>query len=272
MSLVQELTFVVAVNNRHIFEQNFLASPCLRSDQNYQVLVQEGFPSAARAYNEALDRSATDLLVFVHQDVYLPEYWLTEIRSALEYLEKTDPQWGVLGCWGVEQAGKRHGYIYSTGWGLLGRTAERPAPVQTLDEIVLILRKSSGLRFNDRLPHFHFYGADICLTAAQRGLNNYACSAFCIHNTQQILWFPEEFYECYRYIKQAWKDYLPIQTSCIRISRFDEQMWVQKFKECCWQTFGDHRKPVPRVGNPRQILAELGSTKINEPGCMLASL
>ena len=97
-----------------------------------------------------------------------PEFWLLDLQRALDSLQQTDPEWGVLGCYGVTLDEGR-GYIYSGGLGVMGKPTDRPGPVQTLDEIVLILRKSSGLRFDDRLPHFHFYGADICMTAAARG-------------------------------------------------------------------------------------------------------
>jgi len=55
--------------------------------------------------------------------------------------------------------------------------------VQTLDEIVLIFRRDSGLSFDETLPHFHFYGTDICMRAAEQGRQCYAISAFCVHNT-----------------------------------------------------------------------------------------
>ena len=35
-----------------------------------------GFTSAARAYNDALERR-NDCVAFVHQDVYLPESWMS---------------------------------------------------------------------------------------------------------------------------------------------------------------------------------------------------
>ena len=89
--------------------------------------------------------------------------------------------------------------------------------VQTLDEIVLILKKSSGLRFDDSLPHFHFYGTDICLRAAQRGMRSYAISAFCVHNTHQTLVLPEEFYECCQ-AHQASVEELPSDSDHLRQS------------------------------------------------------
>jgi hypothetical protein len=231
MSAQSRITFVIAVNNRDLFEQNFLASPCLRQLRDHQLLVQEKFRSAAKAYNDAIDRAQSDLIVFCHQDVLLPDTWPSQFQSALDYLALSDPKWGVLGSYGKTRDGRGWGHVYSSGRGVIGEALPEPVAVQTLDEIVLILRRSSGLRFDDSLPHFHFYGADICLRATTMGMRSYAISAFCVHNTNQLLALPDEFYESYRHTRQVWRNYLPIQTTCIRITRFDFPMYSRRLKE-----------------------------------------
>src|ERR1700726_1969951 len=100
MADTKSITFVIAVNNKHVFESNFLASPCLNGAHSHQIIVQEGFSSASKAYNEAIDRSTNDVIVFAHQDILFPEPWLTDLQRALNSLETSDPQWGVLGCYG----------------------------------------------------------------------------------------------------------------------------------------------------------------------------
>jgi GT2 family glycosyltransferase len=228
---IKDVTFVVAVNQRHVLEGNFLSSPCLHAVGNPQILLQEGFESAAKAYNDAIGRSKNDLIIFIHQDVVLPQRWLLDLAAALERLNVADPGWGVLGCYGEGPNAGGIGYVYSSGLGIVGAAFERPTPVQTLDEIVLIVRKSSGLRFDERLPHFHFYGTDICLRAAKMGLSCYAISAFCIHNTCQPLVLPKEFYECCRYVRRVWKDWLPIQTSCIKITKYNLPIYTRRLRE-----------------------------------------
>ena len=250
------ITFAVAVNQREVFENNFLASPCLRKSCDHQILVQEGFDSATKAYNDAIGRSLNDLIVFAHQDVILPETWLSELQHALSHLEIEDPNWGVLGCYGETQSDNGRGYVYSSGLGILGRPLKHPSPVQTLDEIVLILRKSSGLRFDDTLPHFHFYGADICLTAARMGLKSYAISAFCIHNTRQTLVLPKEFYASCRHIKRAWKDCLPIQTTCIKITKFNIPVYTRRLREAYLRYIRRKEFGGARKQNPQKLLDE----------------
>src|SRR5277367_1172329 len=99
------ITFAIAVNNDALFESNFLASPGFRQPHPHQILVQRNFRSAARAYNDAIDRSVNDLIIFCHQDIFFPEAWLGQIQRGLDYLESQDPDWGVAGCGGVTSDG-----------------------------------------------------------------------------------------------------------------------------------------------------------------------
>jgi hypothetical protein len=231
MSGSETITFAVPVAVRgEILATNFLSSPCLQSPHNYQILIQENFPSAANAFNDAMDRSVNDLIVFVHQDVLLPESWPLRLMRALECLGSADPNWGVLGCWGASREDGCRGYIYSSGE-VLGAPFERPAPIQTLDEIILIVRKSTGLRFDEKLPYFHLHGTDICLAAGKRGMKNYVIPAFCVHNNSYDLILPKEFYQCYELLKKKWESELPIQTACIQITKSDGPMYARRLRE-----------------------------------------
>jgi hypothetical protein len=253
------LTFAIAVNNRELFKNNFLASPCLRDRRHHQILPQEGFASASQAYNDAIDKSLNDLIVFCHQDVYFPEAWPSQLQNALDFLEEHDPAWGVLGCGGITRGGQGRGHIFSTGLGVLGKACAPPATVETLDEIVLIIKKSSGLRFDDALPHFHLYGADICLRAAKRGRKSYAISAFCIHNSNQGLILPEEFYECCAHIKRVWKEYLPIQAVCMKITRLNIPIYLRRLHEAYLRHIRRKEVAAVRVKNVQRLAEELAA-------------
>jgi hypothetical protein len=251
------ITFVVAVNAREVLEKNLLASPCLRESSRNQILLQEGFPSASKCYNDAIDRSENDLVVFLHQDVILPQSWLRQLDQALTWLEKNDPNWGVIGCYGETLNDGGRGHVYSSGRGILGKPFEQPVPVQTLDEIVLIFRKSSGLRFDESLPHFHLYGADICLRALTMGRTSYAISAFCIHNTTQALVLPPKFYESCRYMRRTWENNLPIQTTCVRITRFNIPVYVKRLQEIYTRHIRGKEVGGRREENVERLLARV---------------
>jgi hypothetical protein len=251
--MTDRVTFAVAVNNRDVLASNLLASPLFAENHRYELLVQEGFDSAAKAYNDAIDKCTNDLIVFCHQDILLPEYWLSQLKHGLEYLNATDPHWGVIGCYGRTTAGTDWGHVYSSGRGILGMPFQYPEPVQTLDEIVLVMRRSTGLRFDEKLPYFHLYGADICLRASERGMRNYAVCAFCIHNTFQSLILPKEFYKCCNYMRNTWSEQLPIRTPTITLTKHNIPVWKRRIKEASLHIRGK----------------VVGGNRIAEPGTLL---
>jgi hypothetical protein len=252
------ITFVVAMNDRDVLGKNLLASPCLQGAHPHQLIIQEGFCSAATAYNDALSRATNEIIVLVHQDVFLPTSWLAQVNTALESLAEEDPEWGVLGCWGVNHAGEGLGHVYTPGQGVIGKSLRDPVRVQTLDELVLIVRKSSGLRFDTNLPSFHLYGTDICMAATSRGMTCYAISAFCVHNAQQYFELPAEFSRCYSHIKRSWRDFLPIYTSCVTISRFNRDFYATRIRTAWDRIVTLRQRRGSRAPDPRLILRELG--------------
>jgi hypothetical protein len=251
------ITFVVPVSNDVIYQKNFLSSPLFSTSNNCQILTQRGFSSAPKAYNAAIDQALNEVIIFTHQDVFFPESWLAGLEGALRCLETQDPNWGVLGCFGSAK-GKIGGVgrVYTTGMGMHGKEIIRPEPVETLDEIVLVVRKSSGLRFDPFLPHFHLYGVDICMSAKEKGMGCYAIPDFCIHNTMQIIDLPKEFYSCYRYVKKKWSKYLPIYASCIKISRFDKELYLRQIRKMYGRLRGRGSIRKCRAEDPMSVLAQ----------------
>jgi hypothetical protein len=255
--LQESISVAVSVNNQEVLERNLLLSPGVFEKGRNQLIVRRRFESASLAYNSALDAADNDIVVFVHQDVYLPSTWLADLKRCLEYLENKGANWGVLGCYGFRKGAEYGlGRVYTRGIGLHGRCISSPEPIETVDEIILVLRKSSGLRFDEGLPHFHFYATDICMTARERGLVNYAFQGFCVHNTNQLMILPEEFYTCYRFVRQKWSHYLPIQTSCIKISAFNQEFYRRRIVEAAQRAFGMSRYGLLRAEDPRQFSIE----------------
>jgi hypothetical protein len=69
------LSFVICLSSPETLRANLLASPCLRPGTPHQVITIEGCPSAAHGLNAGFHQARHELLVCVHQDVYLPEGW-----------------------------------------------------------------------------------------------------------------------------------------------------------------------------------------------------
>ena len=102
------LDVVVAVNDDTVLASNLLRSPLLRRP-GVTLHVQKGYASAALAYRAAMHVSSGDVLVFAHQDAYVPAQWDTQLRLAIASLEKTDPLWAVLGVYGMRVDGTQVG-------------------------------------------------------------------------------------------------------------------------------------------------------------------
>ena len=211
-------SFVVAVNDEKVFQNNVLASPVFRAGNNHEIIARRGFSSAGIAYNDAMSAANNDIIVFMHQDIYLPDDWDMKLKSIIETLEHSGVKWGVLGCFGISLRGQPVGHVYSNGLNSELGFPQGPVRATSLDEIVLILRKSSGLHFDPRLSHFHLYGADICMESKKRGYENYVVSNYCIHNSLPINRLPEEFWQCAEYLRDKWRGDLPIKTTCVTIS------------------------------------------------------
>lgn len=247
-------SLVVAANSEKVLQGNLLGTGEVESATD--VCVIWGARSSSSAYNYGLARTRGEVVVFAHQDVFLPKGWALRLNQCLKELTANDPQWGVAGIFGVSASGEGIGYTYSTGLGrYVGKPFRAPTPVRTLDEIILIIRRSSGLFFDEKLPGFHLYGADICLEAESRGMRNYAIPCFALHNSCGVKWLPPDFWRAYMYLRRKWWDRLPIITSCTKITKSCAPMF-HHFLERSWITIKGKNKPGVRLEDPTRFYEE----------------
>jgi len=211
-------TIISAVNDSKVLESCLLRSPDVTGLEKF---FQRDFPSASSAYNRALDKATGDIVIFVHQDVYLPPGWLQRLQWTIQQLETTDPQWGVLGVCGLTPQGELRSWVYSSGLGtVLGKQFPTPLQVRTLDEVILVIRRASGLHFDERLPGFHMYGTDICLEAEKLGMHNYAVPCFLYHNSNGIKNLPWAFWQACLHVRRKWWSRLPVRSPCTVVTRW----------------------------------------------------
>lgn len=211
---------MVASNNESELKNTLLQSPDV--GVGCQILIMRGFTTSGAAYNQGLTEAASEIIVFAHQDVYLPSQWKENLNRSLQWLAIQDPQWGVLGVFGIALDSKSEhiGHCYSTGLQrVVGLPFTTPVCAQALDELVLIVRRSSGLRFDEKLPGFHLYGTDICLQSYARGMKCYIVPAFCFHNSNGLRYLPWAYWRSYFYMREKWWNFLPIQTCCSLLSQ-----------------------------------------------------
>jgi hypothetical protein len=231
-----EWSLIVAVNDPRVLHDTLLRSPDI--DRRCEIITETGHASAGQAYNAGLAQATREIQVFAHQDVYLPAGWMDSLLESIARLEKVDPAWGVLGVFGVTWMLEKKGYVYSTGLqSVVGEPFRGIYEAISLDEMVLIVRRSAGLTFDEQLPGFHLYGTDICLEARRRGLRSYILPVFCIHNSNGIQRFPAAFWTGYRYLRCKWRDQLPLHTCCTSITRLGWPMVRRRLRDTLYDRF-----------------------------------
>jgi nucleotide-binding universal stress UspA family protein len=177
-----DILFVVAVSRLAVLRERLLASPCLRPGGRALVLRWNA-RSAAEALNPVLEAAGrARWVVWVHQDVFLPDGWDERFLEAADRARREHDDLAVVGVYGVSGAGDqaRHaGHVLDRGTWLRG-PATLPCPVDSLDELLFALPGDSPLRLDPALG-FDLYATDLVLQAQARGLQARVIEAPCEH-------------------------------------------------------------------------------------------
>jgi hypothetical protein len=124
---------------------------------------------------------------------------------------------------------------------LLGTKFSKPEPVVSVDELLIILRKSSGIRFDETLPGHHLYGTDIVQTALSVGRSAYVICAPVIHNSRPVLYLPDEYFSAYDYEVWKWRDRLPIANCIEPLTASRKTRWKMKARQLLGKIRNVHR-------------------------------
>ncbi len=179
-----EASFVTCVSDWQTYERCVVASLNRMHFPEHKIErvpvnnVNNKF-SASQALNRGFRKSRGKVIVFCHQDIIFPENWLSDLIVKIEELDQQVASWGVIGPAGRCVDGSRSGHILDPH----GKLFHPPFPrqVQTLDELCMIIRGKSELRFDEYFDHFHLYGADFCLMAACRDMPCYTVDCYLEH-------------------------------------------------------------------------------------------
>ena len=147
------LTFVACVSDEAVLRATLLSSPCLRPGSPHEVLLARRCRSAAEGLNHCLARARNDLIVCVHQDVYLPRGWPARLVAQYRQAEAAFGPIGAAGVYGVALAGRqtvRAGHVVDRDQ-LRAEPLPLPAVVDTLDELLLVLRRDRPLPLDPSL-------------------------------------------------------------------------------------------------------------------------
>ncbi|MEP0708325.1 glycosyltransferase [Parvibaculum sp.] len=212
------LCIIAAVNNDVVLEQNLASSALVRKNPDI-LTAMRGYSSASAAYNAGLDRTSADIAVFAHQDVYLPQGWEEVLLRNIAVIEETDPGWGVIGVYGIRDDGGHAGRVWSSGLNReLDTGSKEPVKASSIDELLIVLRRGSGLRFDEDLPGFHMYGTDICQASLERGHGVYVVNAPVVHNSVPVFSLAGGYTHAYCYMRKKWRHRLPVRTTVTTIT------------------------------------------------------
>lgn len=216
----QDVAIAAAVNDHDVLAQCLASSPDIVAGA-VRLKIYESFTTAGRAYNAAI--AAADgaaVLVLAHQDVYLPRGFLDRLLDRLHELDAADPLWAVAGVIGAGSNGKVVGRTWSSGMArLVGSGEGLPAPVQSLDEMILVVRTDARLMFDPQLPSFHLYGTDIVQVARAAGRSAYAIDLPVIHHSRPVAQLGGGYRTAYRYLQKKWRAVLPIPNPIVPVTR-----------------------------------------------------
>lgn len=162
------------------FDDNYLKHVGkMFSHPKTQILVYEndGVSSLPEIYNEGLNESMNDIIVFIHDDLILETNNMT---PKIIKLFDNNPEFGVIGIAGTdnllsgmwwedkesmygvvghEHEGKRHINHYSK-----GDYSEKPKEVVVIDGLFMMVHRGRiKHKFNEQFEGFHFYDLPICI-------------------------------------------------------------------------------------------------------------
>jgi hypothetical protein len=222
-----ELVFVTGVSQLDLLGRYLSQSPCVKSGRR-QLVAYFNSSSAAHAFNAAMDGIPADAsstwLVWVHQDVFLPDDWDHRFLDALRAAQQENPAIAVAGVYGVAGApanARRAGHVLDRGF-LLQEPAPLPCVVDSLDELLVAVRADTRLKLDPTMG-FDFYATDLVLEAQARGWVAVVVDAFCEHwsDTPAVGAIPDRVAD--RIIRNGkafeskWSHRFPIQTSWIAL-------------------------------------------------------
>lgn len=193
-----DMTFVVCVNNIETLNRCMISS-LKQNHQNFSLVViynMDNRRTAAQALNYGIEQSKTEFIILSHQDVeYNHEWTLQFLKEAAK-----NKGFGVAGLAGVRRMpAKTHNTLLINNHIHINCIGEITYPfrgrrhkygqysdgrVEIIDELSLIIRKSTGLRFDETtLTHFHFYGVDLCLSSLEKGFFNVVLNCPAYHDS-----------------------------------------------------------------------------------------
>ena len=232
-----DISFVTCVNNIAQYRSYVVGSLFKnKTDKKYEIIpiMNFGNPySAAQALNLGIIKARGEIVVLCHQDVLFYENWIDMLFERIVEVENRTKKWGVLGTAGITVREDTVGVVHNIKGSLQWQASKRlkVCSVQTVDEHCMIIRKSSGLRFDSEIFNgFHFYGPDICLNALNKGFMNFGILCPLVHGSRSssLISGKKEFMRLLNALAKKWRSKFPhIRTPTSVIRKRSVQTFVR---------------------------------------------
>jgi hypothetical protein len=95
------LSFVVCLSDDAVVKANLMASPVFNQHSPHEVIATRRAPNAAAGLSMGIARARNELVVCVHQDVYLPAGWDRLMLNQYRMAERRFGPIEVAGVYGV---------------------------------------------------------------------------------------------------------------------------------------------------------------------------
>lgn len=172
--------------------------------------VGQRFTSAGAALNHGARLARHEVVVMVHQDVHL--HSLERLREVAR--ELLDGTWGVLGACGIGADGAVIGTVRDRVQ-LIGRDAPVPVDVDSLDEVLFMVRRDRLLTHPlSEAPQlaWHAYAVEYGARMRRLGLRVGAVTSAVTHNSMTINL--DKLDVAHSHLGAAYGDLLPLRTTC----------------------------------------------------------
>ena len=225
------------------------------------IIPKIGYTSICKAYNEAIEESEDDLMVFCHNDI---EIYTRDWDTILKRIFDENEELAVLGVvGGTSFSGsswegdggaplgmliQEHKYHVKAPHLLIFSPMfmnEDYVPSVTVDGMFIAIRRDRiKAKFDEKIDGFHFY--DVCF-----GVDNHLAGAVIGVTYQFVIRhesdgnYDDNWYNLRDgYIKNKYKDMLPIKIPCIFAGQTIGMKWKNSIKDKVFKEIKETRKWV----------------------------
>ena len=125
---------------------------------------------AYRAIAGFIRESQSQYLMIVHQDIRCIDN-RSQLLKCIAAISRLDSKWALCGNAGA--IGYHQDILHINNNGKIVRHTNLPARVNSLDENLLIINRSTPITISSDLGGFHLYGTDLCIIADFLGYSSY---------------------------------------------------------------------------------------------------